>query len=77
MDTQDITVDPEDEIKAGLTRRSMLARAGVVGGAALAVPLVGALARPGLAFADDVAPAPPSIWSFPAVPSITSLPLPP
>ncbi|MBA2297157.1 MAG: hypothetical protein H0W14_03895, partial [Actinobacteria bacterium] len=52
---------PQEEARDGLTRRSVLARAGVVGGAALAVPLVGALARPGVALADEVAPAPPSI----------------
>ncbi|MEO5576067.1 MAG: hypothetical protein ABIR67_12960, partial [Gaiellaceae bacterium] len=51
----------QEEAGDGLTRRAVLARAGVVGGAALALPALGALARPGVALADEVAPAPPSI----------------
>ena len=51
----------QEEADNGFTRRSVLARAGVVGGAALALPALGALARPGVALADEVAPAPPSI----------------
>ena len=58
--------DASKSTAPGLTRRSVLARAGTVAatGAVLATPIAAALARPGSALAaggDEVAPAPPSI----------------
>ena len=51
---------PEEE--SGFTRSSLLKKSGVVaGGALLAAPVLGALARPGTALAGEVTPAPPSI----------------
>ena len=74
MDATDNTPEPSEASEqlteasdatqppSGITRGSLLKRSGAVaGGALIAAPILGALARPGTALADDITPAPPSI----------------